>query len=94
MTITFPKKQKTLIQNHSFRDLIVAISKTVDSHLQFVDDAVTLGQWNDLVYNGIRNHDSLTVSTVARILNITDKTDMEIGKVIPELFRSIPVIKD
>ena len=94
MTVNFPKNQKVFVQDRSFCDLIVAITTTVDHHLQFVDDLVTRDQWNELEYNGIRAKDSLTVHTVARMLNITDTSSMEIGNVLPALFTAVPVLRN
>ena len=86
MTLSFQKDREVCVKEQKFRDLLIALSLTVTNHLEYVDDATTQEQWNDLKCNGIENRDNLSALSVGRMLSMTEPDEMHIGTVIPELF--------
>ena len=92
MTLSFPKSTAVLVRDREFRDLLQALIATIDNHLKYVDDSITQDQLYDLECNGIRKHDTLTVTTVAHMLSVVNKDDMFVGPVVQELFKTIPIL--
>ena len=93
MMLLFQKDQEVCVKEQKFCDLLIALSLTVTNHLEYVDGATTQEQWNDLKCNGIENRDNLSALSVGRMLNMTEPDEMHIGTVIPELFRTIPILR-
>ena len=92
MTLSFPKSTAVLVRDREIRDLIQALTETIDNHLKYVDDSITRDQLYDLECNRLRKHDTLTVHTVAHMLSIVDKQEMFLGPVVQELFKAILIL--
>ena len=81
--------------NKELDDFIRAIGVTIDNHLQYVEDDDTKTRWDDLVCNGITSSKSITVTSLARMLDITNEVDSQnMGTVIQILFDSLPVLQN
>ena len=92
MTTTFRKNATVQVKQREFGSLIKALSETVENHLTYVEDEVTSAIWNDLVCNGIKKQDLVTITSVAHMLNMTDKNQMCLASVISTLFNAVPIL--
>ena len=94
MTLTFPKNTAVTLKSHNnLGDFIRAITQTIVNHNNYVDDDATTNRWTDLVCNGIITESTITVTTLARMLEFTDQEDMnKMGPVVQLLFQELPVL--
>ena len=88
----FPTDTPVKVTEKEFIPLMEALVTTIENHLKFVEDDETEQVFTELVHNGIRKHETLTVTAVAHILNMTDKKFMQAAPVISKFFETVPVL--
>ena len=93
MVALFKKNAVVQVKQKEFVSLILELNTTIENRLQYVDDPVTEATWKDLVCNGIKKQELLTVTDVAHMLDMTDQNTMQLAPVINTLFTTIPVLR-
>ena len=93
MTMKFTSAWSTKVTTKDFFPLIEVLTTTIENHLQYVEDEATSHIFSDLVCNGIKKKEILTVTAVAHMLDMTDKNKMQLAPVISSFFETIPVLQ-
>ena len=79
--------------NAGLETLVWELIKTVENHPKYVEGETTETHWDYLVCNGITSSNPITLTKLAQILDITDKTkSTHMGSVIQILFDEIAIL--